>query len=140
MRDANLKHGKSEHPAYNAWENMRQRCKNPSHVWYHRYGGRGITICERWDDSVAFLADMLPTWRKGLTLDRIDNDGNYEPGNCRWVPQSEQMSNRAGTIRIEWGGERLSVAELARRFGIRPNTIRARLRVGKTGRDLVSPT
>ena len=138
--EANTKHGMSSHSVYVAWENMRQRCRNPANRWFHRYGGRGITICERWDDSAAFLADMLPTWQKGLTLDRIDNDGNYEPGNCRWVPQSKQLSNREKTIFIDWGGERLSIAELSERTGVRASTIRARYHKHKRGSDLIAPT
>ena len=80
-------------PTYSSWASMIQRCTNPNAGGYHRYGGRGIRVCERWRDSyAAFLADVGPR-PPGRTLDRINNDGNYEPGNCRWATKSEQRIN-----------------------------------------------
>ena len=86
-------HGLSTDPLYEIWEAIIQRCTNPNNKKWADYGGRGITVCERWRDFEAFRADMAPR-PEGLTVDRIDVNGNYEPGNCRWATYSEQNSNR----------------------------------------------
>lgn len=88
------KHGKKIHPLYSIWLQMRARCRNPRHKSYQNYGGRGITICERWDDFELFLADVGERPPGRYSIDRIDNDGNYEPGNVRWATATEQIRNR----------------------------------------------
>ena len=114
--DTKKTHGMSKHPAYIAWRNARQRCELPtSHAW-HNYGGRGIRVCERWQDFGAFWADMGPTWAPGLTLDRKDNDGHYEPGNCRWVSMETQANNRRGSLPV-------NMARLSRETGIGQTTL-----------------
>lgn len=80
-------------PVYQTWCNMRQRCTNPNHPEYSRYGGRGIKICGRWDDFDNFQSDLGPR-PQGMTLDRKNNDGDYEPDNCRWATPLEQAANR----------------------------------------------
>ncbi len=94
-----VKHGHTTHgkptPEWDAWHSMKQRCLNPNHAAYANYGGRGISICQRWvEDFEAFLADVGLKPDPELTLDRIDNDGNYEPGNVRWATWSQQNSNQ----------------------------------------------
>jgi hypothetical protein len=89
-------HGRTGTSEHRAWVNMLQRCENPNHKSYKNYGGRGIAVCERWHDFQAFVADVGPRPSPSLSLDRIDNDGGYEPGNVRWATRSEQNSNRRG--------------------------------------------
>jgi hypothetical protein len=89
----NFKHGLSHSRAYVSWHNMNQRCFNPQAVSYSYYGGRGITVCARWLSIKHFHADMGDP-PPGMSLDRIDPNGNYEPGNCRWATAAEQVANR----------------------------------------------
>lgn len=93
-RDAVTKHGKHLSRTYVSWQHMKTRCSDPKHPSFHRYGGRGISVCERWLSFENFLADMGER-PAGRTLDRVDNDRGYEPGNCRWATPKEQVNNRS---------------------------------------------
>lgn len=93
QRLAVTKHGMCRAREYNSWSEMRRRCNTKDHHKYHLYGGRGITICPEWDDFSVFYEDMGPR-PPGTSLDRIDVNGNYDPGNCRWATNSEQVRNR----------------------------------------------
>lgn len=116
-------------PEYYAWRNMRYRCQNPTHHEYHNYGARGIKVCERWQDFGNFYADMGPR-PDGRSLDRIDNDGNYEPRNCRWATPMEQKLNRRTTVLLTIDGETRHLCEWARRYGIDARTVGSRLKRG----------
>lgn len=94
--DASLSGNRSKHPLYGIWTGMMRRCFRLSEPNYHRYGGRGITVCERWKDFANFVVDMGPRPTKAHSIDRYpDNDGNYEPSNCRWATHAEQRANQA---------------------------------------------
>lgn len=114
---------------YRSWVNMLTRCRNPKATQYAGYGGRGIRVCERWLVYENFLADMgeQPT---GHTIERIDNEGHYEPGNCRWATREEQANNRRSSRVLEHGGRRETIARWARLSGIDARTIFQRLRRG----------
>lgn len=111
---------------YQTWSHMRQRCDNPNQECYKHYGGRGITISERWRSFKNFLADMGER-PDGMSLDRIDVNGNYEPGNCRWATQEMQHNNKRSNVYIEYGGEKLSIAQLTRLTGMSKRTINYRI-------------
>lgn len=117
-------------PEYNAWKAMRSRCGNPRNQDYKRYGGRGIRVCARWDDFEIFLQDMGPRPTNKHSLDRIDSNGNYEPGNCRWATRKQQSRNREYTHRLNINGRTIFLPDLAREIDIKPATLRARLRSG----------
>ena len=128
------------HPAeYRCWRNIRQRLSNPRCPEFWRYGGRGIRMCPQWWSSFdAFLGDVGPRPAKGLSLDRIDNGGDYAPGNVRWATPREQQQNTRRNRLVEFGGERLSVSELARRHGLHRHTVRGRLERGLSPEQAVT--
>lgn len=101
-----LKHGFSSHRLYNVWTNMIKRCNNIENTNYKSYGARGITVCDRWLDINNFIEDMYPTFEDGLTLDRIDVNGNYEKDNCRWATIVTQNRNTQRINKINTSGYR----------------------------------
>lgn len=114
---------------YEVWASMRKRCLVPSCPDYPRYGGRGVTICDQWLRDYGVFREWAVTnggYRKGLTLDRIDSHGNYEPANCRFVTKADQQLNIRRGIKLTVDGETRSLAEWARVSGVDPDVIRAR--------------
>lgn len=136
---AMAKHGQSATPYYKAWNALVQRCTNPNSTKWHRYGGRGIRVCDRWLTFENFAQDMGPR-PPGMTIDRRDNDGDYEPGNCRWATPTEQQNNRECNRHILVNGQTLTIAQAARAFGIHRGTIRNRLITGWTDQQSILPT
>jgi len=132
------KHGGFGTSEYNIWRRMIERCRNPNEKSWSRYGGRGIKVCERWvRDFSAFLDDVGSRPGEEMTLDRIDNDGNYEPGNVRWATAKQQHRNRNDNRVLAVDGKALCVAEWAEVSGTNPSTIRVRLHRGWGARDAV---
>lgn len=123
-------HNMSHTPAYRSWHSMQQRCTDPRKHNYHRYGGRGISVCQRWMDSFeAFLEDMGEK-PAGLTIERIDNDKGYSKSNCRWATAKEQARNRQNSVFVTYQGETLCLGEWAERTGIALSTLHKRFRLG----------
>ena len=126
-KELHTTHGYSKHPLHKRWLSMLYRCYTPDFIDYPRYGGRGIRVCERWHDIRNFVEDMLPTFRKHLQIERIDNGGNYTPNNCKWATRSEQALNRRTGHQITFQGRTLSISEWAKETGIKYNTLSKRL-------------
>ena len=115
-------------PEYRTWADMIQRCRNPQCRGYDRYGGRGVEVCERWANSfAAFLEDMGPRPSRLHSIDRENNDGNYEPGNCRWATRREQSLNTRRAISITHNGESRSLLDWAEHLGVDYNILYARI-------------
>lgn len=123
--------------AWRTWRGMISRCENERDRSYPSYGGRGITVCERWKDLANFKADMGEP-PAGKTLDRIDNDMGYEPANCRWATPIEQSRNRRCVRKVNLGGQVISLPELADRAGMSVRTLRQRLDAGWTPERAIS--
>lgn len=138
-RDASIVHGMSGTAEFRIWTGMLTRCYNKNAKHYERYGGRGIGVCDEWRDSFKqFFADMGPRPSASHSIDRKDNDGNYEPGNCRWATPEEQASNKRSSVRVTAAGNR-SIKDLAEQAGISPSGMW--MRVNKGGaHDLLRPS
>lgn len=120
--------------AYKAWSGMLQRCGNPNGRGYYRYGGRGIRVCEEWKQFENFFRDMGNP-PPGLSIGRINNDGNYEPSNCRWETRLEQGNNRGVCRFVTYEGHRMTVADFARLVDTLPSNIYKALARAKCPRD-----
>ncbi len=128
-RKQETKHGKSRTRLYRIWIGMKDRCGNPNNP---HYGGRGITVCDEWQsDFEAFYRWAISNgYKNDLTIDRIDNDGNYEPSNCRWVTGKQNSNNKSNNKKYEYEGQEYTIPELSRMTGINASTIRSRLKAG----------
>lgn len=121
-------HGKTGTRVYNAWNGLVQRCTNPKQKYWDRYGGRGIKVADEWLDFKNFYHDMGEPPSPNHEIDRIDNDGPYCKSNCRWLEHKPNSRNRFYENLVEFEGKKVSVAELAERFGINYDTLTHRIR------------
>jgi len=122
------KHGQSNTKLYFVWNSMRQRCRNYKTINYKNYGEKGITYCKEWEEFEPFYDWALKNgYREGLSIDRIDVNGNYEPSNCRWVTMKIQQNNRSNNRLIEWNGKQQTVSQWSDELGISYKTIESRI-------------
>ena len=128
QKSVNTTHGMTRTPLYNSWRGMKERCEKPNHQEYHRYGGRGISFCPEWSDFNTFKEWALSNgYRKGLMIDRIDNNGNYSPDNCKWSDWLEQANNKINNHFIDYNGQIKTLAEWARFFNMPYSMLRSRI-------------
>lgn len=130
---------KNPHPLYSVWQGMKRRCDNPNFPQYRDYGGRGIKVCPRWERNFhAFVEDMGPR-PDGYSLDRIDNDDDYTPENCRWSDRKSQQRNQRVTRRVTVDGKEYIAVDLADIAGVTTNTIIARAKRGLSYDEVTAP-
>lgn len=134
-----MKHGMHKHKLYSVWGTMKQRCNNPKDAAYDYYGGRGIGYHPSFETFEGFLAGIPDGYEDGLTLDRIDNDGNYEPGNLRWATRLEQAGNRRGSAIFEHDGQRKVLRAIAEEVGLTKKAIEGRMTRGKSLEEALLP-
>lgn len=128
----------SQTAEYRAWYAMKYRCTVEKSPNWDSYGGRGIKVCDRWLESFDnFYADMGPRPSDDHSLDRKDNDGNYEPNNCRWATVEEQMNNRRVNVFVDYNGRRLTLTQVARTLGVNPGYLNRSYRRGMTFDEIV---
>lgn len=126
-------HNKSKDQLYSVWSGIKRRCFNPHEEGYWKYGGRGITVCDEWKYNFpSFYKWAVNGYAPGLQIERINNDGNYEPSNCRWATPKEQAYNRRNTVYLEYGGEKKNLWEWELETGIPATRIYDRIRKGWT--------
>lgn len=119
-------HGKHDYPIYRIWQQIKDRCNNKNNPHYNRYGGRGITYDKNWNIFKNFFQDMGSTWKNGLTIERINNNGNYCKENCKWTTRYEQCQNRCNTVFIEYKGQKKSLSQWAKELKMPFDTLAGR--------------
>lgn len=141
-RKYRTKHNQTNSRLYNIWLGMKSRTMTETHRRYEDYGGRGITVCPEWRDSFEAFRDWALTsgYQDGLSLDRMDNDGPYSPGNCRWATRFEQGNNKRNNLVIEFAGEKHTLSEWSEITGINYSTLKNRFYRGWDPTKALDPT
>lgn len=135
----NEKHGECGTRLYKIWASMKQRCENKNHIYYDSYGGRGISVCQPWQEFQAFYNWAINNgYCDDLTLDRINVNGNYEPSNCRWATEKEQGRNRRDNHFLTFNGETHVISEWSEITGINRETLFSRIRAGRKTEDILT--
>lgn len=130
---------RNPHPLYQTWQNIRAKCRNPNNPQWKDYGGRGIRVCPEWDNDFSRFAADMGARPEGYTIERLDNDGPYSPGNCVWADRHAQMRNQRKTIFIEIEGRRYCLRDLADQAGRASSTILERAKAGLSYNEVMSP-
>lgn len=134
LKNKSKKYSKNTHEKlYNTWTGMKQRCYNSNAERYPIYGARGIEICDEWKNSFVDFAEWALSngYQEGLSIDRIDPNGNYEPSNCRWATIDEQSNNKRSSIKLVVDNQKMTVAELSKKLGVPYSTMYSRVKAGK---------
>lgn len=135
-----ITHDMSKTSEYNIWRSMRQRCQRKNHGSYKFYGGRGIKVCDRWQTFENFYKDMGAKPTSKHTIERVNNDGNYEPSNCKWATRKEQAQNRRPSKPLTtFNGKSQSLADWAKELGVRPGLIYERKAAGLPLDQVLAP-
>jgi hypothetical protein len=135
----NWKHGYADTPIYKVWQMMRDRCENPESSNYENYGGRGIKVCERWQSFLTFLADMGERPSDAHSIEREDNDGNYEPGNCVWATRDQQNNNSRNCHTLTHDGMIDTLTGWAKRLGCKAALLINRVHKGWSTAEVLAP-
>ena len=127
------RHGMKRKKIYRVWCAMKERCNNPHNKRYKNYGSRGISVCDSWSKSFMCFDKWAKGagYKEGLTLDRINNDGNYCPENCRWITRREQNRNYSRNHKITYNGETLCISDMADKYGVNRATVLFRIKQNK---------
>lgn len=136
---ATINASEGKDPIYKLWVSIKGRCFNPQHNTYHRYGGRGITMAPEWVDDFSAFKSALGPRPNGASLDRIDNNGNYEPNNVRWATRKVQANNRETNVLLTHEGVTLTLAQWAEKLGWKYGLLASRWKKGLRGADLFAP-
>lgn len=139
IKTRSVTHGMSYHAAYGVWNSMLDRCELPSHKAFKRYGGRGITVCERWHKFADFWADMGPTWQRGLTIERLNNEAGYSPRNCAWRDRKAQARNSRGNVIVDTPKGPMLICEASDISGINVTTLCYRIGAGWPASRMFDP-
>jgi hypothetical protein len=124
-----LKHGRTKSVEYRIWRHMKDRCYNENDINYQNYGARGIIVCAEWIDSFEKFYRAMGPCPRGMSIDRINVDGNYEPGNCRWADRLTQMNNTTNNVLMEYNGRTQTIAQWAREVGLKYATLYRRVAI-----------
>lgn len=128
--ERNKTHGMAGTPLYGVWRSMRDRCKNPNNKSYKDYGGRGISVCEKWLTFEGFYEDMGNSYAKGLTIERVDSSKGYNNDNCTWIPKSQQTLNRRNNCYFTYNGETLPLQTLCKKNNVTYSMVKKRITLG----------